>query len=138
MSAGRSNTVARRTGRFGEHNPEKHIFGKIELCNFTASLKQEIFPKLRMAFENRRLRIPVSRVLREDLHSVHRVTTLTGQISYRAAHTEDGHADRCTALALAVRASESAGYAGNFYRISQPSRHGLARISRALREVIGA
>jgi len=27
------------------------------------------------------------------------------QMTYRAAHCADGHADRCTALALAVRAA---------------------------------
>ncbi|HEY3915864.1 MAG TPA: hypothetical protein VGN61_15355, partial [Verrucomicrobiae bacterium] len=31
-------------------------------------------------------------------------TSVNGTISYRASHTPDGHADRCTALALAVRA----------------------------------
>jgi phage FluMu gp28-like protein len=35
---------------------------------------------------------------------MNRVTNSSGQITYRAAHTPDGHADRCTALALAVRA----------------------------------
>jgi len=66
--------------------------------------KVEMFSKLRMAFENVRLSIPVSRVIREDLHSVHRVALPSGSVTYRAPHTEDGHADRCTALALAVRA----------------------------------
>lgn len=89
---------------FGEWNPEKHLFGKIELCNLSNAFKQEIFPKLRMAFEQVKVRIPVSRTIREDLHAVHRVTTKTGQVSYRAPHTEDGHSDRCSALALAVRA----------------------------------
>jgi hypothetical protein len=44
-------------------------------------------------------------VIREDLHSVQRVATATG-VTYRAAHTGDGHADHATALALAVRAAE--------------------------------
>jgi phage FluMu gp28-like protein len=79
-------------------------FGKIELCTFTNPLKVEIFSKLRMAFEQRRCRIPISRAVREDLHSVQRMTTLSGNITYRAPHTEDGHADRCTAKALAHRA----------------------------------
>jgi phage FluMu gp28-like protein len=94
---------------FGEWNAAQHKFGKIELCNFSNPLKLEIFSKLRMAFETRGLRVPVSRVIREDLHSINRVTSASGQITYRAPYSADGHADRCTALALAVRAAASAG-----------------------------
>jgi len=90
---------------FGEYDPARHKFGKIELCNFSNTLKMEIFSKLRMAFEKRGLRVPVHRVIREDLHSVNRVSSPTGQITYRAPHSADGHADRCTALALALRAA---------------------------------
>jgi phage FluMu gp28-like protein len=92
---------------FGEWNPDKHLFGKIELCTFTNALKVDIFSKLRMAFESVALRVPVSRVHREDLHSMQRVTTANGSVTYRAPHTSDGHADRCTALALMLRAKGS-------------------------------
>jgi phage FluMu gp28-like protein len=91
---------------FGEYDPQRHLFGKIELCTFTNPLKVELFSKLRMAFEGRRLRVPVERAIREDLHSVHRVTSTAGNVTYRAPHTDDGHADRCTALALAIRAGQ--------------------------------
>jgi hypothetical protein len=46
---------------FGEYDPARHKFGKIELCHFSNTLKLEIFSKLRMAFEKRGLRVPVSR-----------------------------------------------------------------------------
>ncbi len=88
---------------FGEWDPEKHRYGKIELCTASNAFNVDIFSKLRMAADNRRIRIPISRVIREDLHSVYRIATKTG-VSYRAPHTKDGHADRCYALALAVRA----------------------------------
>jgi phage FluMu gp28-like protein len=90
---------------FGEYDPTRHKFGKIELCNFSNTLKLEIFSKLRMIFEKRGVRVPVSRVIREDLHSLNRASSPTGQITYRAPHSADGHADRCTALALALRAA---------------------------------
>ena len=90
---------------FGEWDPAKHRFGKIELCQFSNTLKLEIFSKLRMAFEERKVRVPVNRAIREDLHSVNRVSSPGGQITYRAPHNADGHADRCTALALALRAA---------------------------------
>ena len=89
---------------FGQYNPERHQFGKIELCTFTNTLKVEIYSKLRMVFEQQKTRVPVNRVVREDLHSVQRVTTPTGNVTYRAPHSDDGHADRCTAKALANRA----------------------------------
>lgn len=92
----------------GDLLAEKFGGGKLELCSFTAPLKEEIFSKLRAAFERRKLWIPSSAAIREDLHSVHRVISSSGHISFRASHTPDGHSDRCTALALALRAAESA------------------------------
>lgn len=112
---------------FGEWNPERDLFGKVELCQFSNTLKVDIFSKLKMAFERRGWRIPVSRTFREDLHSVNRVTTPGGNVTYRAPHTEDGHADRCTALALCERASTNLGSAGRIVV-------GGGRRARVLRE----
>lgn len=89
---------------FGEFNPAKHQYGKIELVTFTNNVKVDLFSKLRMAFEQKRTRIPISRVIREDLHSIHRVVSPSGNVTYRAPQTEDGHADRATAKALAEHA----------------------------------
>src|SRR4051812_3543821 len=93
---------------FGAHDPAQHRCGKIELCQFTAGLKAELFSKLRIAFEKRAVRVPVSSEIREDLHGIQRISSHHGQISYRAAHNADGHSDRCTALALALRAAGEA------------------------------
>ena len=82
--------------------------GRIELCRFSTSLKEEIFVKLRAAFERRKIRIPHQQEIRDDLHGMHRHVSSGGHISFRASHTADGHSDRCTALALALRASETA------------------------------
>lgn len=89
---------------FGEWNPDKHQGGKIELVTFGQANKVELFTKLRMSFEQKKCRVPINRVIREDLHSMQRVVSAQGNITYRAPHTEDGHADRCTAKALATRA----------------------------------
>jgi phage FluMu gp28-like protein len=94
---------------FGEYNPAKHTYGKIELVTFGNTNKKEMFSKLRMAFEQRKVRVPISRVIREDLHSVHRVVSAQGNVTYRAPQTEDGHADRCTAKALAEKARTNPG-----------------------------
>jgi phage FluMu gp28-like protein len=86
--------------------PEAHQFGKVELCTFTAKFKREIFPKLRRAFEApTKIRVPISTKIREDLHEMKQVIS-NGEYNYWAARTKDGHSDRCTAAALAVRAAE--------------------------------
>lgn len=95
----------------GTYDPRAHEFGKVELCTFTSNFKRDIFPKLRQAFSAPvKLRVPVDVEVREDLHEMNQVVK-NGQYSYNARRTSEGHSDRCTALALAVRAaSTGAGY----------------------------
>jgi phage FluMu gp28-like protein len=89
----------------GQYKPEEHKFGRVELCTFTSKFKRELFPKLRRTFEApTKLRIPISTAIREDLHEMKQVIS-NGEYNYWAARTKAGHSDRCTALALAVRAA---------------------------------
>jgi phage FluMu gp28-like protein len=98
---------------FGEYDPAAHKFGKVELCTFTTGFKREMFPKLRRRFEApTTVRVPISREIREDLHSMKQVIT-NGEYNYWAPRTKDGHSDRCTAKALANRAAGE-GNAGQF------------------------
>ena len=98
---------------FGAYAPAKHSFGKLELCTFTSGFKRDIFPKLRRAFEApSRLRIPISNDIRDDLHAMQQLVK-NGEYTYAAPHTAEGHSDRCTALALALRAAEGAGDAAH-------------------------
>jgi phage FluMu gp28-like protein len=83
--------------------------GMIEQCQFTAALKVELFTNLRRKFDDKLIRIPVSRAIREDLHGLQKITDVTGSVRYLAPHNEDGHCDRATALALAVRAAGDGG-----------------------------
>lgn len=100
-----------------EWKPTEHKMGKVELCTFTAGFKRLLFPKLRQAFTApTKLRIPISTVIREDLHEMKQVIS-NGEYSYWAPRTKAGHSDRCTALALAVRA---AGDAASFYFAPRP------------------
>ncbi|MDR0535572.1 MAG: terminase family protein [Puniceicoccales bacterium] len=94
-----------RDPAIGIYAPDRHRFGRLELCVFTPAFKREIFPRLRRAFEApTRLRIPVDAEIREDLHAMRQIVN-AGQYTYFAAHTKEGHSDRCTALALALRAA---------------------------------
>ncbi len=93
--------------KHGEYDPAAHKFGKIELCTFTAGFKREIFPRLRRAFEAPvKLRVPISVAVREDLHAMKQIVR-NGEYTYSAPRTAEGHSDRCTALALAIRAAGS-------------------------------
>lgn len=93
----------------GEWKPEAHKFGKIELCTFTAGFKRELFPRLRRAFEAPvKVRVPISIAVREDLHAMKQIVR-NGEYTYSAPRTAEGHSDRCTALALALRAAGTGG-----------------------------
>jgi phage FluMu gp28-like protein len=94
----------------GQWKPEEHKFGRLELFTFTPKSKRLLFPTLRRKFEAPcKIRIPISRMIREDLHSVQQVVT-GGEYNYWAPRSRQGHSDRCTALALAIRAAtEGAG-----------------------------
>jgi phage FluMu gp28-like protein len=51
-----------------------------------------------------KIRVPISRAIREDLHAMQQ-TVHNGQYDYWAPRTREGHSDRCTAAALAIRAA---------------------------------
>ena len=81
---------------------------KVELCTFSVPFKCDIFPKLRGAFDAMKLRVPFAVETREDLHEMQQIIS-GGNFNYKAPRTDAGHSDRCTALALAVRAASFGG-----------------------------
>ncbi len=76
---------------------------KVQRVYFTAKLKQELAERLKIRFQDRTIRIFPDNDLREDLHSIKRIVTDTGNVRYEGK-TEEGHADRFWALALGVYA----------------------------------
>ena len=72
---------------------------------FTNRIKEEMAYCLRTHFENRTVFIPKTHEIREDLHSIRRITTTANNIRFDADHSENGHADRFWALALALHAA---------------------------------
>jgi phage FluMu gp28-like protein len=100
----------------------RELGSRVELCPFTSAFKAELFPRLAAAFESRQLHIPIGRDIREDLHSIYRTTTNSGNILYRAHATPDGHADRTTALALALRAAQTAPAPGGVSTVGRKYR----------------
>lgn len=80
---------------------------KFEGVQFNVASKGEMYALMRRKFEERSIRIPVSRDLREDLHAVQRVVSTGGNVTYSAPRNADGHSDRASALALCVKAAAS-------------------------------
>ncbi len=91
-------------------NAAKRLGGKVQEVIFNSSTKNEMYTLMRKRFEERSVRIPVDRELREDLHAVQRVVSTGGNISYTAPRSDDGHSDRAAALALVCRAASAGPY----------------------------
>ena len=77
---------------------------KVEPVNFSLKVKEELAATVRARMEDRQVRIPIERRIRDDLHSVKKITTAAGNIRFDAERTGDGHADRFWSLALALHA----------------------------------
>ncbi|MGA2986041.1 MAG: terminase family protein [Terriglobia bacterium] len=93
-----------------EHAVQKYG-AVVEPTTFTAQLKERLAPMVKMAFEERTVRIPDNREVRADINSVKRFVTMAGNVRFDAEHTDRGHADRFWALAMVVNAA------------SEPSAH---------------
>nr|BDD46386.1 hypothetical protein 4 [bacterium] len=79
---------------------------RVEPITFTAAVKEELAYGLLRSFQDRNTRIPSTTELREDLHSVKKISTGSGNIRFDVeADATDGHADRFWSVALAVHAA---------------------------------
>jgi phage FluMu gp28-like protein len=110
---------------FGQYKPEEGKYGKIKLVTTTVPIKRVMYPRLRAAFEKHRILVPISTELREDLHAMNIVIT-NSQFNYKAPRTDEGHSDRCTALAHMQSASEE-NVSGPFAFESTPRDEGGGR-----------
>ncbi|MDI9349108.1 MAG: terminase family protein [Candidatus Symbiobacter sp.] len=81
----------------------KTMYGelRVEGVIFSAARKLDMATIMRAAFEDRRLRIPLSPAIRADLHSVRSVVGPSGAPRLLADHDGGSHADRFWACALA-------------------------------------
>ena len=84
-------------------------FGKfrVEGVTFTNKVKEVLAYRLRTEFENKTVFIPNRHEIREDLHSVRKITTASNNIRFDADRSDNGHADRFWALALALHAADN-------------------------------
>ena len=82
---------------------------RVEGVLFSAASKLDMAGACRRRFEDRGIRIPHDRKIRDDLHSVKKVVTSAGNIRFDAERSGDSHADRFWALCLAVHAATDGG-----------------------------
>lgn len=83
--------------KFGEYRMEGITFG--------TKTKEMLAYPVRGTMEDAKMRIPYRPEIRADLRSVTKVTTAAGNIRFTAERSENGHADRFWALALATHAA---------------------------------
>ena len=93
-------------GPISEHLAKRLGDYKLDAVNFTNDRKRELFSRAKKAFQSQKVRIPANGKLRDDLASIQRIVTPQGLVKFIAARTRDGHADRATAMALALHAAE--------------------------------
>jgi len=90
---------------------------RVEPVTFTAKVKEELAYPLRRKFEDRLLRNPADRKIRDDFHSVRKTTTLAGNIRFDAERSDkNGHADRFWSRALCTHAAGSGATLTTEYR----------------------
>lgn len=93
--------------QFAERAQERFGTSRVEGVTFTAQSKEKMAYPLRAAFEDKTLRIPDSQTIRADFRSIKKTTSASGNIRFDAAHSENGHADRFWACALALEAAST-------------------------------
>lgn len=85
----------------------RHGSTRVEGVLFTGTNKLTLATLGKEAFEDRRIRIPISDALRSDLHKLQKVSGPTGAPRFVAESDNTGHADRTWALFLTVNAASS-------------------------------
>ncbi len=96
---------------WGDDAQKKFGDYRIECVTFTPHVKEALAYPVRGKMEDKRLRIPYAPDVRADLRAVTKETTAAGNIRFTAERSENGHADRFWALALAIHAGAAAGAA---------------------------
>jgi len=90
---------------WGDDAQKKFGSYRVETVTFTPKVKEALAYPVRGRMEDRKLRIPYRPEIRADLRAVTKETTAAGNIRFTAERSDNGHADRFWALALAIHAA---------------------------------
>lgn len=94
---------------WGDDAQRKFGESRIELVTFSGRVKEALAYPVRGRMEDKKLRIPYRPEIRADLRAVTKETTAAGNVRFTAERSENGHADRFWALALAIEAAANPG-----------------------------
>ena len=97
-------------GPIAEDLQERWGESRIEAVTFNNSIKEQMASKLRKLYEDKRIRNPRDPELRADIHSIRRMVTAAGNFRFDAERSDNGHADRFWAQALAVLAGSDGAF----------------------------
>jgi phage FluMu gp28-like protein len=90
---------------WGDDAQKRYGQYRYENITFNTRVKEELAYPVRGHMEDKKLRIPYKPEIRADLRAVTKETTAAGNIRFTAERSENGHADRFWALALAIHAA---------------------------------
>lgn len=90
---------------------------RVEAVTFTSAVKEDLFTRLRRDIEERTVTIPDDAVVLADINSIRKTVTTAGNVRFDAQATDLGHADRATALALALHADDRKGGEARFVKV---------------------
>lgn len=89
-----------------EDAKRRHGEYRVEGVPFTAASKHHLAGLIKQRYEDRQVRAPAERAIRESHHAVRKLTTIAGNPRFDAERSELGHADEFWAHALALHAAE--------------------------------
>jgi phage FluMu gp28-like protein len=92
--------------QFAERAQKKFGPYRVEGVDFTQGSKEELAYPVRLAFEDRAVRVPFSNAIRADLRGVRKLVTSSGNTRFAGERNAYGHCDRFWALALALHAAK--------------------------------
>lgn len=92
--------------QLAEEAQEKFGRYRVETVTFTGPVKEDLASTMLPYFEDVSVYVPDDSAVREDLHSIRKITTASGNVRFDVGKTnEEEHADRFWALALAIYAA---------------------------------
>jgi phage FluMu gp28-like protein len=92
--------------QFAERATKKFGAYRVEGINFTQGTKEKLAYPVRVAFEERTIKVPFTNAIRADLRGVRKEVTGSGHTRFAGERNKYGHCDRFWALALALHAAK--------------------------------
>jgi phage FluMu gp28-like protein len=93
--------------QFAERAAKKFGAYRVEGISFTTSTKEELAYPVRVAFEERTIKVPFTNAIWADLRAVRKEVTSSGHTRFAGERNRYGHCDRFWALALALHAAKT-------------------------------